>query len=126
MKIEHFGKDYNYSDHLKEVTEKKCRKLKKYFSEQSVAKFTVTLDKKTYITDLVVTDDKGNIFRARSENPDPYTNVDEVIPKLEGQMRKQKSSLAKIIRDAILGKKQNSAPKIEIANEDEEPPKPEV
>ena len=37
MKIEIFGKDYNVSDSLKAITEKKCAKLDRYFGDDENA-----------------------------------------------------------------------------------------
>ena len=56
MKYEIFGKDYNVSDSLRAITEKKCTKLDKYFhdDEDAVAKFIVTLEGGTYTTDMTV------------------------------------------------------------------------
>lgn len=124
MKIEFFGKGYNVSDHNKEITEKKCKKLEKLFGEDSVAKFTITLDNSTYKTELLVVDG-SDTYRATAESADPYSNLDIIIPKITGQKRKAKSMFGKAIRDAVFGKKRTSNHKEEPIL-DEEPPKPEV
>ena len=56
MKIEIFGKDYNVSDSLKAITEKKCAKLDRYFGddENATVKFIVTLEGDTYTTDMTL------------------------------------------------------------------------
>ncbi len=91
MKIEIFGKNYNVSDSLKNITEKKCAKLDKYFQddENAVAKFVVTLEGNTYTTELSVTY-RAQSYRATAESDTPFDNIDEVIPRLLGQIRKQK------------------------------------
>ncbi|MDD4839166.1 MAG: ribosome-associated translation inhibitor RaiA [Clostridia bacterium] len=127
MKIEYFGKDYTFSEQLKKMSDKKCRKLKKYFDGDAVAKFTVTLASNSYKTELVVTFG-SNTLRAEAESENPYKNLDVVIPRIETQMGKKKS--------VWVGKKKgkhNEYPKIEAADredkeevvEDFEPPKPE-
>ncbi len=91
MKLEIFGKNYNPSDSLKTVTEKKCAKLKRRLAkdEDAQVKFTVTLESDVYTTDLTVVT-RGITYRAQAESSSPFDNVDTVIPRLLGQMRKQK------------------------------------
>lgn len=92
LNIEIFGKNYTVSDGLVNVTMKKCSKLDNYFKDDENAKvnITVTLEGDTYETDLVVST-RGLTYRASAASDSPYTNLDLVIPKLLGQVRKQKS-----------------------------------
>ena len=92
LNIEIFGKNYTVSDGLTNMTLKKCSKLDKYFKDDEHAKvhFTVTLEGDTYETDCVVST-RGITYRATAATDSPYTNLDLVIPKLLGQVRKQKS-----------------------------------
>lgn len=90
MRIEIYGKNYNPSDSLKAITEKKCTKLdRRIVDEDAEIKFTVTYENGDYTTDMVLTT-KGLTYRASAMSGSPFDNVDEVIPKLLGQMRKQK------------------------------------
>ena len=89
MKVEIFGKNYTPSDSLKAITEKKCAKLARRLDEDAEAKFTVTLENGDYTTDLTVTT-RGITYRASAQSQSPFDNLDEVIPRLLGQMRKQK------------------------------------
>lgn len=91
MKIDIFGKNYNVSDSLKAITEKKCSKLDKYFGddEDAVAKFVVTLEGGNYTTEMSVTY-RSLVYRASAQSDSPFDNIDEVIPRLLGQIRKQK------------------------------------
>jgi putative sigma-54 modulation protein len=92
LNIEIFGKNYTVSDGLTNVTLKKCSKLDNYFKDDENAKvnITVTLEGDTYETDLVVST-RGLVYRASAASDSPYTNLDLVIPKVLGQVRKQKS-----------------------------------
>lgn len=122
MKIEYVGKDYNISEQLKKITEKKCKKLNKYFDDETVAKFIITLTNNTYKTELVVTFGV-NQLRADTESENPYGNLDIVIPKIQGQMRKTKT----IWRKKRTGRKNETlTPNEKSQVVDEEPPKPEV
>ncbi len=99
MKIEIFGKNYNVSDSLKAITEKKCAKLDKYFhdDEDAVAKFIVTLEGGTYTTDMTVVY-RSQTYRAEASSDTPFDNIDLVIPRLLGQIRKQKDIRGKAKR----------------------------
>ena len=89
MNISIFGKNYNPSESLVKITEKKCAKLAKRLGDDAELKFTVTLENEDYTTDLYVTSGKGD-FRASATSRSPFDNIDAVIPRLEGQLRKQK------------------------------------
>jgi len=89
MNIEIFGVNYNPSDSLKSITEKKCQKFEKRVNEDAILKFTVTLENGDYTTEAVLTD-SGITYRADNVSQSPFDNVDIVIPRLLGQMRKQK------------------------------------
>lgn len=103
MKIEIFGKNYNPSDSLKAITEKKCAKLDRRFEDEDAeVKFVVTREGDSYTTDMSVVS-RGITYRASASSQSPFDNVDEVIPRLLGQMRKQKD---------IWGKDKKGAPNV--------------
>ena len=96
MRIEIFGKNYNPSDSLKAITEKKCAKLERRFEDENAE---VT--------------SKGISYRASAMSDSPFDNLDEVIPRLLGQMRKQKD---------IWGKDKKGTPNVyeeEVEGEEE-------
>ena len=99
MKFEIFGKDYNVSDSLKAITEKKCAKLDKYFHDDAdaTAKFIVTLEGGTSTTDMTVVY-RSQTYRAEASSDSPFDNIDLVIPRLLGQIRKQKDIWGKTKR----------------------------
>lgn len=122
LNIEIFGKNYTVSDGLTNMTLKKCSKLDKYFKddEHATVQFTVTLEGDTYETDCVVTT-RGITYRAAASTDSPYTNLDLVIPKLLGQVRKQKSIWGR--KGAGFGKKKankrNHEPVVAIEDTEE-------
>ena len=60
MRIEIFGKNYNPSDSLKAITEKKCAKLERRFEDENAqGKLTVNNENGDYTTEKVVSS-KGN------------------------------------------------------------------
>lgn len=100
MRIEIFGKNYNPSNSLKAITEKKCAKLDRRFDDDAEVKFTVTYENGDYTTDMVVTA-KGVTYRASAQGESPFDNIDEVIPRLLGQVRKQKDIWEKDKKGAV-------------------------
>lgn len=92
MKIELFGKNYNPSEDLIKITDKKCEKLARRLKADpdAVVKITVTLEGNNYTTDAVVLT-KGFEYRASVVGADPFTNLDDIVPKIIGQMDKQKT-----------------------------------
>lgn len=102
MIVEIFGKNYNPSDSLKEITLKKNSKLDNYFKDDENAKatYTITLEGDNYTTDLVVTT-RSISYRAEATSDSPFTNLDAVLPKLLGQVRKQKTVWGKRGASAI-------------------------
>ncbi len=91
LTIEIFGKGYTVSDGLKDITTKKCSKLDKYFdAEGTSVKFIVTLEGNEYTTDMTVVY-RSQTYRAGAVSDSPYNNLDVVIPRILGQLRKQKS-----------------------------------
>lgn len=95
MKIEVLGKNYQASDKLKEITEQKLSKLDKYFDgEQATAK--VCFKKEASSSTLeVMLDYTGKFVRATATGDNFYDNLDVVLPKLEGQIRKYRTRFDK-------------------------------
>lgn len=96
MKFEIVGKNYAVSEGLQNITEKKCSKLDKYFEDDkgAVAKFSIEYEGSIYTTELKVSF-RSLVYRASATSENPYDNLDLVIPKLIGQVRKQKDIWAK-------------------------------
>ncbi len=94
MKTNISGKNYNPSDKLKEVIEKKFQKLDKYFSNEITGNIMTIKEKGGYKVEATI-NAKGTIFRAEVKAGDPYDAVDGVIDKLSSQMSKFKSKLQK-------------------------------
>ena len=82
MKIEIFGKDYNVSDSLKAITEKKCAKLDRYFGddENAAVKFIITLEGDTYTTDMTVVY-RNQTYRAEASSDSPFDKQKDIWGK---------------------------------------------
>ena len=95
MRIEIIGRNYEVSERLKEITEQKLAKLNKYFVD-SDAKAKVSFKKQaSSLTTEVMLDYTGKLVRATATSDNFYDNLDIVLPKLEGQIRKYRTRFDK-------------------------------
>lgn len=95
MKIEITSRNYEASERLKEVTEQKLAKLDKYFQDADT-KAKVCLKKQaSALTTEVMLDYAGKLVRATATGETFYDNLDVVLPKLEGQIRKYRTRFDK-------------------------------
>ena len=102
MRVEIIGKNVSITDAMRNVFEKKIRRLEKYvvFDEDTKARILVrTYDKRQKVE--VTIPAKFGILRAEATDFDAYAAMDLVMDKLEGQIRKQKTKLEKRHRASI-------------------------
>ena len=94
MKIDVIGRNYEVSEHLKQVTAQKLGKLDKYFDQESKAKVSFKKEATT-LTIEVMLDYAGRLVRATASGDNLYDQLDVVLPKLEGQIRKHRTRFDK-------------------------------
>lgn len=92
MKVIITSKNFNASDHLKQIIETKFDRLGKYFSNDIVANVTLTMEKGRQKIEATI-NAKGTIFRAEETTNDAYNGVDRVVEKLSSQMSRFKTKL---------------------------------
>ena len=92
MKIEILSKNYNVSDKLKNLIEKKLEKLDNYFPAELSAKFVIKSEGNGNKTELTVYHNKMNI-RAEVSGDNVYDLLDLIIPKIEKQLEKYKTKV---------------------------------
>lgn len=95
MNINLVTKNYEVSEHLKRITEQKLSKLDKYFigSEPS-AKVGFKKQANTLTLEIVLSY-AGKFIRATVSGDNFYDNLDLILPKLEGQIRKHRTKFDK-------------------------------
>ncbi|NLP30845.1 MAG: ribosome-associated translation inhibitor RaiA [Clostridiales bacterium] len=98
MRVIISSKNFNASDHLKEIIEKKFEKLGKYFSKDIIANVTLNMEKGRQKIEATI-NAKGTIFRAEEETNDIYVGVDKVVDKLASQMSRFKTKLQRKHKD---------------------------
>ena len=118
MKITIVGRKLNVYEDTRELIERKIGKLDKYFkSEQTEA--TVTLSRKRNVSSLEVTINAGGtLFRSEVDADDFRIALDQTVDHIEGQIRKNKTKLAKRLRENVMDMSMIPDP-VEEAPEDE-------
>ena len=95
MKIEICGRNYEVSEKLKAITEQKLAKLDKYFvGADTKAKVSFKKEASALTTEVML-DYAGKFVRATATSDNFYDNLDVVIPKIEGQIRKHRTRFDK-------------------------------
>ena len=94
MKIEIVSRNYQASEKLEEITEQKLSKLDKYFDGETKARVSFKKEA-TALTLEVMLDYTGKLVRATATGDNFYDQLDIVLPKLEGQIRKHRTRFDK-------------------------------
>lgn len=94
MKIDFTGRNYEIGDKLKELTASKLSKLDKYFDEDAKVKVCFKKQANSFTTEVML-DYAGRLVRATATGDNFYDNIDVVLPKLEGQIRKHRTRFDK-------------------------------
>ena len=94
MKVTVVAKNIELTSALKEIVEKKIRKLEKYFEGDISAKATLSVQKSRHIIEVTIPFN-GVILRGEESTDDMYKSLDLVGDKLERQIRKQKTRLSR-------------------------------
>ena len=95
MNIEIIERNYEAGEKLKEMTIKKIEKLDKYF-ENGDTKCKVSMKKENNsMKTEVMLDYHGKLVRAQVISDNFYNNLDLILPKLEGQIRKYRTMFDK-------------------------------
>lgn len=106
MRIMISGKGMDVSDYLKEVAEKKVKKLSRYFTSDTEAQVTMSIEKSRHIVEVTIPFD-GVVLRGEEATGDMYASIDGVLKKLEKQILKHRTKLEKRLhKDAF----KNEAP----------------
>jgi putative sigma-54 modulation protein len=100
MRIDIIGTNYNPSNQLKELIQKKSEKLDRYFDDNASAKFVCSktggIDKYTLEATIWF---GGKVIRVEETSDNIYDNVYVIIPKIERMVRKYRTKLDKKLKD---------------------------
>ena len=100
MKFDIYAKNYEVGEKLKNITEQKLAKLDKYFKDdETVAKVSFKKQANSFTTEIML-DFNGKFVRATATSDNFYDNIDVILPKLEGQIRKHRTRFDKHNKNA--------------------------
>ena len=94
MRISITGKNLEISDYMREVAEKKLSKLSRYFSEDTEAQVTLSVERNRHIVEVTIPYE-GRILRAEEVSGDMYASLDNVGSKLEKQIQRCRTRFSK-------------------------------
>ncbi len=101
MKFNIIGRKYTIKDNVSENIEKKLSKLDKFFRDEPTARVVLgTIKDNDYVEAQI--NAGGMIFRAEVEDKEVLAAVDKIVDVIERQIRKNKTRLAKRIREGSL------------------------
>ena len=92
MKLIIVGKNLEVSDALAKAIEDKLSKLNRYFTDDTTAHVTLSVQKDRQKIEVTVPV-KGSIIRSEQESNDMYVSIDLVEEVLERQLRKYKKKI---------------------------------
>lgn len=98
MHITVSGKNIVVTNALKEKINKKLSKFEKIFGADTEANATLSVERDRHIFEVTIPFN-GIILRGEEATDDMYTSIDNVIEKLERQIRKQKTKLERKLKD---------------------------
>ena len=95
------------SDAIKKYAQDKVAKLQKFLRQPMTAKVTLSVDRLRHVAEMRVSAG-GERFEAREDSEDMYASIDEVIDKLERQIRGSKGAAQSKRRGARKAKRGGS------------------
>lgn len=99
MNIEIIERNYQASEHLKRITAQKIERLDKYFENGGNCKVYFKKENASLKTEIML-DYHGNFIRATEVSDNFYQNIDKVLPKVEGQIRKYRTKFDKMQKNS--------------------------
>lgn len=101
MKFNIIGRKYTVKDNVREYIEKKLSKLDKFFRDEPTARVVLgTIKENDYIEAQI--NAGGMIFRAEVTDREILAAIDRIVDIIERQIRRNKTRLAKRIREGSL------------------------
>ncbi len=98
MKITYTARKVTLKDNFKERVEKKLRKYERVFSGDAEVNVKVTVYKNRQTVEITI-NDNGMIYRVEDTKAEMNEALDTITDKLSRQIRKNKTRLAKRLRD---------------------------
>lgn len=101
MKFVFTVKKLQITDDLRAYAEKKITKIDRYFREESTAYVTFSIERGRHRAEVTVKNN-GMFFRVSETTSDMYASIDAAVAGIERQIAKNKTRLAKRLRDGAV------------------------
>ncbi|MEA4947930.1 MAG: ribosome-associated translation inhibitor RaiA [Oscillospiraceae bacterium] len=98
MKFTFTEKKMTFSEDLRAYAQKKIGKLDRLFRTESEAYVTFSIERGRFRAEITIKSN-GMIYRASELTSDMYASIDSGVASIEQQIRKNKTRLAKKLRD---------------------------
>ena len=89
------GKNMEVTDALRAHAEKRLSKISKYFDRVVSTDVTLSTERGWHIVEVTVHANNGHILRGEERTNDMYTSIDQVIDKLERQVKRTKEKVSR-------------------------------
>jgi len=100
MKLDLTGIHIEITDGIRDFVERKIVKLEKFFDDSIICHVTISIEKDIQHVDIRI-ENKGKTYIANEDCEDLYAGLEDVIEKIEGQVRKSKSIIEKKRREGV-------------------------
>ena len=97
MKFQYSEKKVKLPGNVHAYAEKKVMKLARFFEEDAEALIVFSVEKNQNNVELTV-HGAGTWFRASESTSDMFASIDAAVATIEGQIRKNKTRLARCVR----------------------------
>ena len=101
MKLDLTGIHIEVTDAIRDFTEKKIKKLDKFFDENTICHVTFTDKSKGKQRLDIRIEYKSRTYLAESDTDNLYSGIEQLVSKIEGQIRKDKAMAEKASKEAI-------------------------
>ena len=118
MQISISGKHIEITDAIRRHAEEKLTKLQRYFDIIHSVEVTASLVRNWHVVEITVHAD-GVLLRGEEKSPDMYTSIDQVVEKIERQLKKYKGKLIDRQRDTGRRAGAGEPPPVLLSGEEE-------
>ena len=92
MELDLTGLRIEVTDAIRDFTQKKIKKLDKFFDDSTICHVTFTEKNKGMHDIDIRIEYKSHTYLAREKSDDLYYGIESVISKIEGQIRREKTA----------------------------------
>ena len=117
MKFTFTEKKLQLPGDVQAYAEKKIGKIDRFFKNESEAYITFSSERGRYRAEVTLSNN-GMFYRVSELTSDLYASIDSAVAAIERQIRKNKTRLAKRLREGVIEKEPPAAPEPEEEGED--------